>query len=384
MEIIDNAPLIRVEKVNNIISGNSKSVQVAGTNGKGSTCAFLSSILQAHGKKVGLYTSPHVMDICERISINGENIAYEEFEHLVKSLDDAQKGMCKSDLMFFSAVMYFNKHNVDYAVYETGLGGRNDSATLINHECGIITQIGLDHTDLLGDTIEKITAEKAAVIKRGMKMFVYPNSTNGIIKQTCEDVGADFVDIIEGDFNEHDDGFSYDGFGLHIGSVKLSLKGSFQKYNCVCAMLCAKELLGDEFDVVKSIVAVEDVNVFGRMSILKDNPLIIADVSHNPDGIRELCDYVSKLEGSKCAIVSIQKTKDHISMMEALKKEFDFIIAAKADDTAHNVDELGGDLCVPTVEAAYAKAREFNFDVIVFCGSFAVVRCAAEIFDKNM
>lgn len=378
-EIIDNAPLIRQEEVKNIEECQAISVQVAGTNGKGSTCAFLSSILRYHGKKVGVYTSPHVNHICERIAIDGKNISESEFEKLVANIDSRQQGMCKSDLMFFAAVHYFNKNKVDYAVFETGLGGSRDSATLIYNEYGIITQIGFDHTEFLGDTLEKITVEKAGIIKKGMSIYAYPNSTNSILEKTCYENKAKYNELRKNMFIFYEDSFSFKGYGLDLHAIRLSMKGDFQGYNCICAMLCARDILGNCFDLDLAINAVESTMVYGRMTVLKKSPFILADVSHNPDGVNELCRYISGLNGKKCAVVSIQKTKDYKSMMERLKKDFDIIISTKAEDTSRNPEELGGDVVTYTIEQAYFEAVKRNMDIIVFCGSFATVRKASTL-----
>lgn len=378
-DIIDKAPLIRREEVKNIFGCKATSVQVAGTNGKGSTCAFLSSVLRAHGKRVGLYLSPHVNHLCERISVDGENILLDEFERLIIGLDEMQKGMCKSDLMFFSAVQYFNERNVDFAVFETGMGGTRDSATLIRQDYGIITQIGLDHTEYLGDTIEKITGEKAGIIKAGMSIYAYPNLTNKIIEDVAARKGAKLTALFRGDVSFENGGFSLNASGLIIKDIRLNMKGDFQGYNCACALLCAKDMLGDEFDVSAAKKAVENTEVFGRMTVLKKNPLVMADVSHNPDGVKELCRYIKGLDGKKCAVVSIQKTKDSKAMIKRIKGAFDFVIGVKADSMSFEPEALEADYCAMDLEDAYSQGIKKNMDIIVFCGSFVTVRKASAL-----
>lgn len=378
MDIIDKAPLIRKEKVENIIDCNSISVQVAGTNGKGSTCAFLSSILRSHGKSVGLYVSPHITDICERISIDGEYISYNLFETLVCGIDKRQKGMCKSDLMFFAAVEYFNANKVDYAVFETGMGGTRDSATLIDHKYGVIAQIGLDHTKYLGDTIEAITREKAGIVKAGMEVVAYPNSTNHIIEQVCRENHARFVNLLKGEFSIENDSFSFSYDNEEYKNISLLMKGNFQAYNCACALICAKNMLKDEFDKAKAVAAVESTSVFGRISTLRENPRMITDVAHNPDGIKALCNYTDGFNGKKCAVVSIPSTKDYKAMMTVLKEHFHYIVAFRADEKA----------CDPNLFEADTIAHSFSeieksicgYDLTVFCGSFAMTKLAKKRF----
>ncbi|MBQ9624788.1 MAG: hypothetical protein IJR47_01640 [Clostridia bacterium] len=377
--IIKNAPLLRQEQVKNITACKTKSVQVSGTNGKGSTCAFLSAIFKAHGKRAGVYTSPHITDICERIEVAGEYINRAELESLVNGLNDRQKGMCKSDLLFFAAVEYFNAKAVDFAVFETGLGGTKDSATLINHEYGIITKLSLDHTELLGDTIEEITAEKAGIIKKDMMVYSYPNECEEIIAKRCREKGAELKMLHQEDcaFNG---GFSINAFGLNAENVRLLMKGDFQGLNCALALLCARDMLGNEFNLEKAVNAVCAVNVFGRITELCKNPLVIADVSHNPDGINALCSYVKTLNGKKCAVAAIPKHKDYKTMGMLLNKCFDRVLCFKADETSVNPCEIGGDMCFETAEEAYKKAMEQGFEIIVFCGSFAAVREAKKFF----
>lgn len=380
MDIIDKAPLIRKEKVANITDCNATSVQVAGTNGKGSTCAFLSSILRSHEKSVGLYVSPHITDICERISIDGEYIPYNLFEILVCGIDKRQKGMCKSDLMFFAAVEYFNANKVDYAVFETGMGGTRDSATLIDHKYGVIAQIGLDHTKYLGDTIEAITREKAGIVKAGMEVVAYPNSTNYIIEQVCREKRAGFLDLSKGKFAVSDDSFSFTYDNDEYENVSLLMKGDFQAYNCACALICAKNMLKDEFDKAKAVKAVQGTAVFGRISTLRENPKMITDVAHNPDGIRALCNYTDGFKGKKCAVVSIPGTKDYKTMMTVLKEHFDYIIAFRADDKACDPNLLEADI----IAYSFSEIEKSicGYDLTVFCGSFAMTKLARKHFCK--
>lgn len=381
MDVINSAPLLRQRPVQNIINCNSISVQVAGTNGKGSTCAFLSSILAAHGYKVGLYTSPHLLDICERISIGGKNIARDRFQRLAEEIDLWESGLCQSDLMFFSAVRYFNEQRVDFAIFETGMGGTRDSATLINHRYGIITEIGLDHTEYLGNTIEAITTEKAGIVKRGMEVVVYPNYTNNIIADISEKMDAHMCDLRNAIYVDTKEGFSFSIEKMAFWNVHLLMAGEFQKYNCGCALVCAKNMLGDSFCEEKAIKAVSKVAVPGRISVLRTNPLIIADVSHNPDCIKELCKYVSALKGSKCAVVAIPKNKDYKTMMEILESTFDFLIGVGIDSKSVEPDLLEADEVALDFELAIKAAR--GYEITAFCGSFAIAGKAFEYFNGS-
>ncbi|MCK7522792.1 MAG: Mur ligase family protein [Ignavibacteriales bacterium] len=151
-----------------------KTIHIAGSNGKGSTSSFIASILQEFGFKIGLYTSPHFVKFNERVVINGKQI---EDEYVSSFISDNEKYIDEHELTFFEvttamAFQYFKDMNTDYCVIETGLGGRLDSTNVLNPLAVVITSISLEHTNVLGDTIEQIAAEKAAIIKNGSKVFI--------------------------------------------------------------------------------------------------------------------------------------------------------------------------------------------------------------------
>ncbi|MDE5777469.1 MAG: bifunctional folylpolyglutamate synthase/dihydrofolate synthase, partial [Lachnospiraceae bacterium] len=175
-------------------------IHVAGTNGKGSTCSFLSSILTAKGFKTGVFTSPHLININERIRIGTEEISnddfvavFEEVMRVVKVVEE--DGMAHPsffEFMFLMAAVYFKKQDVDYAIYETGMGGRLDATNVVKPELCIITSVGMDHMQFLGDTIEQIAEEKAGIIKQGVPVvYFHRNFTvKDIIEKYCKKMGA--------------------------------------------------------------------------------------------------------------------------------------------------------------------------------------------------
>lgn len=159
-----------------------KVIHIAGTNGKGSTCAFLNSILLAAGKSVGMFTSPHLVKINERIKINGIDVSDDEFleafKRLKKVLDEMQNEgfmhLSFFEMLFVLAVLLFENQKLEYAILETGLGGRLDATNIVKHpEVSIITTISMDHMEILGDTIEQIAAEKAGIIKKGVPVVYF-------------------------------------------------------------------------------------------------------------------------------------------------------------------------------------------------------------------
>ncbi len=372
MEIIEKAPLIRANDITFKIESRVKSAQVAGTNGKGSTCAFLHRILISHGKRVGLYTSPHVLDYVERIAINGEYISKKDFALNVEYFHGLENDLCKSDLMFFSAVKYFNEQKVDFAIYETGLGGTLDSATLMDHDYGALTAISLDHTDLLGDTIELITKEKCGIIKDGMTVVTYPNECMDIIYNSSKK--AKLIDSSFACIYPQGEGFDLVFEEFTLKDVKLGLKGEFQRKNAIVALLLAREILGNEFNKDKAKSALENTRLLGRMTPLPGKNNVYVDVAHNEESIKGLCDFVDSKSGSKLAVIAIKNTKDYSAMINRLKKSFDVIIGTKSDDVSFDPRIFNVDDVIENWREAYCKGVESKHDLVVFCGSFSLAK----------
>ena len=192
-----------LEKMGNPQKGY-RSIHIAGTKGKGSVSTFTSSILQANGYNVGLYTSPHLCHLTERIKINGENISMEDFAAILFKIKDVL-GQAKSRITYFEiltlmAILYFKEKGVDFAVFETGLGGRFDATNVIDAEICGITSISHDHMQVLGDKLEKIAKEKTAIIKPRSQCVSSPQRGDvlEIIKQKCEDKNAELAIVGEG------------------------------------------------------------------------------------------------------------------------------------------------------------------------------------------
>jgi len=254
-----------------------KSIHVAGTNGKGSSSHMVASILQEAGYKVGLYTSPHLKDFRERIRINGKKIGE---EWVVNFIEQNQSYFSKNKLSFFEmtvgmAFSYFDKEDVDIAVIEVGLGGRLDSTNIIVPEISLITNIGLDHTDMLGDTILKIALEKAGIIKPNVPVVVseFDKETAPIFNEVAEGLNAQIF-------------FADD----HIyPDYKIGLLGAYQKKNVKGVLAVLDRLSGfniTEHDIVHGLERIiENTNLMGRWQKLGENPTIICDTAHNKEGI---------------------------------------------------------------------------------------------------
>jgi len=272
-----------------------KSIHIAGTNGKGSTAHMLASILQEAGYKVGLYTSPHLKDFRERIKINGKMILEKEVVSFVEENKIIFKEMNLSFFEFTVAMAfdYFAKEGVDIAIIETGLGGRLDSTNIIKPELAIITNISLDHTNLLGDTIEKIAREKAGIIKNKTPIIIgrKQKETTSIFKSIAKEKNAILI------YASPQKGYAND------------LKGEYQKENINTVITAIKQLQKQGWTITENstehglLKTVGNTQLLGRWQVLSSNPQIICDTAHNEDGIKEIAKQLSNSKYKQLHIV---------------------------------------------------------------------------------
>lgn len=256
-----------------------KSIHIAGTNGKGSTSSLLASVLQEAGYKVGLYTSPHLKDFRERIRINGEMIP-EEF--VVDFITENQSFFEVNKLSFFEMTVglafdYFAKEHVDVAVIEVGMGGRLDSTNVITPLVSIITNIGLDHTQFLGDTLEKIAFEKGGIIKKNIPVVVgeYTAATKAVFDSLANEKQATIVYAHDIDFVD----------------LPCALLGDYQKSNKK-TVLATIDVLRNSFEVPENAIkngflnVVKNTGLLGRWQVLSSNPKVVCDTAHNSHGLK--------------------------------------------------------------------------------------------------
>lgn len=262
-------------------------VTVGGTNGKGSTCAMLEAILLASGYKVGLYTSPHLVDFNERIRLNGEFATDEQIVQQLQRIEDSRGDISLTYFEYttLAALMLFETQKLDVAVLEVGLGGRLDAVNLVDTDCAIITSVDLDHTDYLGDTREKIGWEKAHIFRAGRPAIcVDPVPPQTIIDYAAE-IGADLW-LFGKDFNYSGDRqqWAYGGRSQRrSGLAYPALRGANQLLNATAA-LAAIEALRPQLAVPQQAVRIglAQVSLPGRLQILPGSPTIVLDVAHNP------------------------------------------------------------------------------------------------------
>jgi len=317
---------------------NFKSIHIAGTNGKGSVAHITASILQAAGYKTALYTSPHLKDFRERIKINGEMIPE---ENVIQFVEKHKKSFKEIEPSFFEmtvalAFQYFSDENVDIAIIETGMGGRLDSTNIITPLLSIITNIGFDHTQFLGDTLDKIATEKAEIIKK---------NTPVIIGETQPEIEQIFINkaksqhspIIFADqsfeaklLSNTNSGTEYDiwkNSELYIDHLECPLLGLYQSKNIVTAIQ-AMDTLGNTFGIgAKTIIeGIENVKMNtgfrGRWQVLSNNPLTISDVGHNKDGISYVVQQIRQCKFNKLHFVlGMVDDKDITDILNLLPHE---------------------------------------------------------------
>lgn len=294
-----------------------ETIQIIGTNGKGSTSAILSKILE-NRCRVGLFTSPHLSSLRERIRVQGQAIPVkyigEFIEKYKHEIDDVEASFFET--MTVMAAWYFKKQKVDYAIMETGLGGRYDSVTACNSKIQAFTSISIDHTQILGPTLLDIAKEKIKAISKKSKIFSVKQSfaVEKLIREKCEEKKAKYMAVKK------------------INKISLNLKGKHQKENASLAISISKNLLNDlRPNEVKN--ALKKIIWPGRNQMLAKKPDIIFDVAHNHSGFKSFIKYISfnkeKTYKRKVLLLSLQKNKEIEKIGPMLNDVFDIIYYTK-------------------------------------------------------
>lgn len=366
-------------------------VHVAGTNGKGTTSTMLSSILCAAGKKTGLFTSPYVFDFCERIQINNKNIPHDDLSLVVEKVKNAcdrlsAKGTepTEFEAITAAAMLYFYEQKCDAVVLEVGLGGRYDSTNIIPcPKAAVITSISLDHTKILGDTVEKIAAEKCGIIKNGGTVITTSEQNEkalSVIKDTVKEKNGR---LLIGDVSAAEI-LSEDIFGTEISynglTVKIPLVGRHQVENTVGVITAARALgISDEF-IKKGI---ESTVIHARMEIISRSPVIMLDGGHNPECAAALENVLVRFADDKSITVLIgmmadKDTKDYLAAILPHCKTAVFTKPSNPRAEDENVLLREGKcfcrdvVSVKDPKDAYKKAGSLvkNGDMLLVCGSF--------------
>ncbi|HKL72503.1 MAG TPA: folylpolyglutamate synthase/dihydrofolate synthase family protein [Marinilabiliaceae bacterium] len=304
------------------------SVHIAGTNGKGSVSHMLASILQEAGFKTGLYTSPHLRDFRERIKVNGVMISEERVVDFVNDHTDLIMEMKPSffEMTVAMAFDYFAKEEVDIAIVEVGLGGRLDSTNIITPLLSVITNIGMDHISILGNTLGAIAKEKAGIIKPNIPLVIgrRQNELQPIFESIAENNQTTIHYSNEGfrvDMNEILNGFRsvniWHDDELVLPDLKFPLLGCYQEENILTVLSSINLLVSQGFKISENQIknglekVIQNTNLLGRWQILGQNPAIICDTGHNEDGVRRIVEQLSQEKYEKLHIVlGVAEDKD--------------------------------------------------------------------------
>jgi dihydrofolate synthase/folylpolyglutamate synthase len=320
-----------------------KIIHVAGTNGKGSVCAMLGSILEEK-YDTGVYTSPNLVDIRERITVSGRMISKNDFSRIMTRIRKNNVPSCFGHPTFFEtltavALKYFHEKNVDFTVLETGLGGRLDATNIVKPLVSVITNVSMEHEDVLGDTLEKIAREKAGIIKKNVPVVTAAENKKvlKVIKDVCRRKKCKFVDVSR---NVKINKISHDlnGQTLNLQTKKnkyhnfrIPLLGRHQLVNAATA-LSVVELLGgfSKMDVRKGFSRTKWP---GRLEIINRNPLIVVDGAHNPDGMRKLKPAVIEYFNydKLILVLGILSDKNIKKMVKIIAPPSDIVVITKPD-----------------------------------------------------
>ena len=358
-----------------------RTVHIAGTNGKGSTAATAAAILQAAGYRVGLYTSPHLVDFRERIRVNGEMIPESRVAQLTNQLQALSQPELSPTFFEYTTAMafqHFADTAVDVAVLEVGLGGRFDATNVVTPMACAITTIALDHQAYLGSTLSSIAFEKAGIIKPGVPVVLgrLDDDAWRTIEQVARERQAPVFRIGEHFHTEGEEPqqFSYGGVGTHYDGLTCVLAGRHQLDNAACA-LALLEAAAPQGIVITSEAArtgLQAVNWAGRLEVVDRRPTILLDGAHNPAAATALADFLTgadRLHPSRPVILvlGMMRDKDHRGFVEPLRSLVDEVVLTQADlprsATAQELQSSLGDLLphphvVPSLSDAIALARQ--------------------------
>lgn len=381
-------------------------IHIAGTNGKGSTAAMLSSILKEHGLKVGLYTSPHLVRFTERFRVDDAEVSpdriLETFRRIYETLDPREIPTF-FEMVTAMGLLYFAEEGVDWAVVETGMGGKLDATNVIHPRLSIITNVSFDHQDFLGKTLSAIARQKAGIIKENVPLVsgVCQPLVVGILKATCYKMNAPLY-LLRKDFRVRrnaDGSFLYQGLRRRWNSLDVNLTGNHQMQNAALALaglesLEKRELLSIDSNAVERGLA--HVHWPARLEVLQENPLIILDGAHNPQGAEALRDALQK----RCfsyrklhLVVGIMADKDIRGMLRTLLPLAETVIFTKPRYVRAASPEMLRRLARPFLKKHYvipdpasaiqqAKTLADSEDLICITGSLYFAGEIKELFGE--
>ncbi|ADL07456.1 bifunctional folylpolyglutamate synthase/dihydrofolate synthase [Thermosediminibacter oceani] len=394
-----------------------KIIHVAGTNGKGSTCAMIDSILRAAGYRVGLYTSPYLEVFNERIRVNGRNIPDEDIARLTEKVRKAIREMeargwgvpTEFEVVTALGFMYFKEQNLDFLVLEVGMGGRYDATNVVTPLVSVITSISYDHQQYLGNTLEEIAREKCGIIKQGVPVVTAPQEPEAmrVIEDTCREQNCPLVKVEEKTrYRLLDWGLEGQVFSLQTSrntydNLKIKLLGDHQLDNAATAVASVEALEHYGINITRQAVekGLLEARWPGRLEIMGRNPDVLIDGAHNPSGVGVLKSAILKYFPGKRVIlvIGILKDKDYLKMLEEIIPVADAVVATRPDSPrALEPNELEGSIkslnlekmpeiyVREEVEEAIDTAYEIAgaSDVIVFAGSLYLIGKVRSLLKK--
>ncbi len=402
-----------------------KFIHVAGTNGKGSVCQFMASMLRAAGYSVGVFTSPHVMEYNERFDIDRQYISDDDFCRIAnyvmsfadKVNDEGFGYFSEFEILTSTALVYFKEQSPDIVILETGIGGKMDMTNVISHPLvSVITQIGFDHVDMLGDTLAEIAEAKAGIIKEGIPVVSESPEleVKKIISDTAKKKNAKFIDaaLAKYKINDYSELMSFD-FEFSEGpdevkmdGVKIGLIGEHQVRNAITALLAVKSIRD------RGLIAIDDSEIkqglenarnMGRFEILRSNPYIVIDGSHNPQGLTAAMATLNELRETIfknkriMTVFGCFADKEYHNMTEILKTGLakaccnEVIATEPVSPRALKAEELkklleDENIAVTAIsdeETAFDRALSSGADVMLFLGSIYLIGDIRIFFNRK-
>lgn len=361
-----------------------KCIHIGGTNGKGSTSNMLSSVLQEAGYKIGLYNSPHLIDFTERIKVNGKNCDKKFVYHFIQKLKKLPQDIRPSFFEYTTimAFEYFYKQNVDFAIIEVGLGGRLDSTNIIQPLVSAITNVQLDHQNILGNTIEEIAGEKAGIIKNNIPIISGDENevVKNIIKAKADKEIAAFIDA-----------------SLFKTELKSDLKGNYQEKNIKVVLGLIEELRKQDFNISDENIEAgllkvhQNTGFIGRWFEFSQNPLTICDTGHNQAGLEQVFNQLNSIKKHKHIVLGFVNDKKIDEVMTLLPGNSEFYFAKPSINRGRHPQDYE-DLLIDakisykifdSVQEAYLSAKQECTDkeMIFIGGSNFVV---GDFLEKNL
>ena len=356
------AGLERINRVLNALGNpqnNFKAIHIAGTNGKGSVCAMVSSVFKNAGYKTGSFISPFIIDFRERIQINGEFISEEDLVSCAGLVKNTNIKLTEFEFITAMAFLYFAEQKIDILVCETGLGGRLDATnTLENLACTVITKIALDHTVILGDTIEKITEEKCGIL-RDCTTITTPYQPQKALDVIIPNLSA--LEILENNT------YIYKG-----EKFELSLRGDYQIENSLVAI---ETVRNSGFEIPYNIIYKGLKNTFfpARLEVFSKRPLLLLDGAHNEDGAIVLAKELEKLKEMPVAIIGMMKDKNVDGVLKTVLKHCKSAVAVEVKNNprslpAEELSVMANKYCPTEIAGSLDEAlkKTKNQDTVIF------------------